>query len=155
MSVMLFSPLGCRDPYIVFRNFPHTHTPGCFALGSSSGKRIRHAPQKHRSELDSRLRWKSGERSSTRKTSSWHITQKRIRRVSSGGVADKINSTPLWRTSVHTKTRAVTWSFGATFVGIDPLEANLVASCSRPCLCFGGVPVHLHVPHYTVFPFDE
>ena len=26
-----------KEPYIVFRNFPHT--PGCFALGSSSGNR--------------------------------------------------------------------------------------------------------------------
>ena len=39
------------------------------------------------------------------------------------------------------------WSFGASFVGIDPLEANWVASCSRPALSFGGVLVHLHVPH--------
>ena len=34
-----FSPTlgGIQKPYIVFRNFPHT--PGCFALGSSSGNR--------------------------------------------------------------------------------------------------------------------
>ena len=148
---MLFPPLGCRDPYIVFRGFPHTHLAALLWGPHLAVERLRHAPQQHRSELDSRLRWKSGERSSIRKTSSWHITQHRIRRVSSRGVAEKIGSTPLWRTSVHNKMRVVTWSFGTTFVGIDPLEANLVASCSRPCPCFGGVPVHLHVPQKLYF----
>ena len=49
------------------------------------------------------------------------------------------------------QTRTVTWGFGASIVGVDPLEANWVASCSRPCLRFGGVLVHLHVPQILYF----
>ena len=49
------------------------------------------------------------------------------------------------------QTRTVTWGFGATCVGIDPLEANWFASCSRPCFRFSGVLVHLHVPQVLHF----
>ena len=58
-------------------------------------------------------------------------------RGSDGGVAEKIGSTPVWRTSSH-QTRTVTWGFGASCVGIDPLEANWFASCLRPCFRFSG-----------------
>ena len=34
---------------------------------------------------------------------------------------------------------------------ISALEANGLAPCSRPCLCFGGVLVHLHVPQILYF----
>ena len=47
--------------------------------------------------------------------------------------------------------RTVTWRFSGSFVGIVPLEANWVASSSRPCLRFGGVLVHLHVPQILYF----
>ena len=52
------------------------------------------------------------------------------------------------------ETRAVTWDFGATFVGIDPLEANLVASRSCPCFRFGSVVIHLPVPSILYSLFD-
>ena len=49
------------------------------------------------------------------------------------------------------QTRTVTWGFGATFVGIDPLEANWFASCSRPWFRFSGVLVQLQVPEILYF----
>ena len=49
------------------------------------------------------------------------------------------------------QTRTVTWSFSASFVGIDPLEANWIASCFCSCLRFFGVLVHLHVPQILKF----
>ena len=87
----------------------------------------------------------------TRKTSSWHETLSRIRKVSSGGVAEKIGSTPLWRTSVHTRRERYRGGFCDTFVRIDPLEAKWVTSCSCPCVRFSGVLVHLHVPQVLHF----
>ena len=55
------------------------------------------------SGLDSHLRWRSRKGPELEKTSSWHATLSRIRKVSSVGVAEKIGSTPLCRTAVHTR----------------------------------------------------
>ena len=90
LDVMFPPPLSSiKGP--VHRCFPHT-----LAFGSSFGKRT------YASRTASALTW-ARLTSATRKTSSGHATLSRTRRVSYRGVAEKIGSTPLWRTSVHTR----------------------------------------------------
>ena len=64
--------------------------------------RRRRELHRRRSGLDSHLRWRSGKGPQLAKRLP-DTQPSRIRRVSSGGVAEKIGSTPLWRTSVHTR----------------------------------------------------
>ena len=67
---------------------------------------------------------------STRNTSSLHATLSRTRRVSSGGCREDRFDPFMAHLSTH-QTRTATWGFGAPFFGIDPLEANWVASRSH------------------------
>ena len=106
----------------------HTHLAALpWGPRPANGRRRREL-HRRRSGLDSHLRWRSGKGPQLER--SLNDTQHRE------GFAEF---------------PAITWGFGASFVSINPLEANWVASFSRPCLRFGGVLVHLHVAQILCF----
>ena len=152
LSIMFSPPLG-QHPKIRTSSFAVSRTrlaalPWDPRLTIGHGRRELHL---RKSVLDSHLQWRSGKgpHLETRLPDTQHWVATRT--VSSGGVAEKIFSTPFMAHLRTHQTRTVTWGFGASFVGVDPLEANWVASCSRPCFRFSGVLVHLHVPQILRF----
>ena len=117
-----------KDPYMVFRSFPHTPTPGSFAFGSSPGNRT-HTHRElrpRRSGLGSHLQLRSkGDLPRRCRWEDWLDTLVAHLRT-------------------H-QTRAVTWDFSATFVGINPfVPVPLFRWHTRTTPC----------PTNTVFLFD-
>ena len=103
LSVMLSPSLGCvRRSVHRLSQFP-THNwllcLGVFVWQSNEDVADRIGVRWAR--LTSAMEIRKG--SFTRKTSSWHATLSRIRKNFQRSVAEKIGSTPLWRTSVHTR----------------------------------------------------